>query len=146
MPRREMTGPEQTNCSMVDRLWGKRAELLWGLAAAVVLLSTVDTVLSLGLMVAIATVIAAWLGFRELLQRADRDDAAQPATPPCAACVGRPTRARGDLNAQAVARPSRRLRSGSDVTARPRGLSLPRGPRRVLCHHRAGGAQAAAAR
>ena len=81
MPRSEMTGPEQTDRSIVDRLWGKRAELLWGLAAAVVLFSTVDTVLLVGLMLAIATVIAAWLGFRELLQRADRDDAAQPAAP-----------------------------------------------------------------
>ncbi len=81
MPKSEMTGPEQTDPSIADRLWNKRAELLWGLAAAVVLFSTVDTVLLVGLMLAVATVIAAWLGFRELLHRADSDDAAQPAAP-----------------------------------------------------------------
>jgi hypothetical protein len=78
MPRSEMTGPEQTDRSIVDRLWNQRAELLWGLAAAVVLFSTVDAVLLVAIGLAIATIVAAWWGFHELLHRADRDDAEQP--------------------------------------------------------------------
>jgi hypothetical protein len=76
-----MTVPEQTDRSIVDRLWNKRAELLWGSAAAVVLFSTVDSVLLIGLGLAIATIAVAWLGFRELLHRADRDDAERAAAP-----------------------------------------------------------------
>ena len=88
MPRSEIT---QTDRSIIDRLWNRRAELLWGLAAAVVLFSTVDPVLLVGLMLAIAMVVAAWLGFRELLQRADRDDATKPAAPrPRPASADRP--------------------------------------------------------
>jgi hypothetical protein len=74
-----ITGPEQPDRSIADRLWNWRAELLWGLAIAVVLFTFVDPVLLVGLALVIATVAAAGLGFRELSQRADRDDA-EPAS------------------------------------------------------------------
>jgi hypothetical protein len=74
-----ITGPQQTDRSLVDRLWNWRAELLWGLAIAVVLFAFVDPVLLVGLVLVIATIAAAGLGFRELSQRAERDDA-EPAS------------------------------------------------------------------
>ena len=80
MPQDEITGPEQTDRSIVDKLWSKRAELLWGLVTAVVLFSVVDPVLLIGTALAIATAVAAWAGVRELLDRAEEDDAKPAAT------------------------------------------------------------------
>jgi hypothetical protein len=76
-----ITGPEQPDRSIADRLWNWRAELLWGLAIVVVLFTFVDPVLLVGLALTIATVAAAGLGFRELSHRADSDDAESAATP-----------------------------------------------------------------
>lgn len=75
MRKNAITGPGQTDRSIVDRLWDRRAELLWGLAAAVLLFTFVDPVLLVGLALASATVAAAWLGIRELVQSATTDDA-----------------------------------------------------------------------
>ena len=83
MPETTITGPEQTDTRLVDTLWNRRAELLYGFAVAVLLFAFVDPVLLVGLVLTVATVAAAWLGFRELLLRADRDDAGPaPATHP----------------------------------------------------------------
>jgi hypothetical protein len=81
MPENEITGPEQTDRSIVDKLWSKRAELLWGLAAVVMLLTFVDPVVLIGLALVLATVVAAWAGFHELMDRAEQDDAESPAGP-----------------------------------------------------------------
>jgi hypothetical protein len=75
MPKTTISGPEQADRSLAGRFWDWRAELLWGLAIAVVLFTFVDPVLLVGLMLTTATVAAAWLGFQELMHRADRDDA-----------------------------------------------------------------------
>jgi hypothetical protein len=81
MPKTTTTAPKQADRSLAATLWDWRAELLWGLAAAVVLFTFVDPVLLLGLVLMTATVAAAWLGFRELMRRADRDDAESAAAP-----------------------------------------------------------------
>jgi hypothetical protein len=75
MPNSEFTGPEQTDRSIVDKLWSKRAELLWGLVVVIMLLTFVNPVVLIGAGLAIATVAAAWAGFHELLDRAKQDDA-----------------------------------------------------------------------
>jgi hypothetical protein len=75
MPNSELTGPEQTDRSIVDKLWSKRAELLWGLVVVIMLLTFVDPVVLIGAALVIATVVAAWAGFHELLERAKTDDA-----------------------------------------------------------------------
>jgi hypothetical protein len=75
MPKTTITGAKQADRSLAETLWDWRAELLWGLAVVVLLFTFVDPVLLVGLLLTIATVAAAWLGFRELLHRADRDDA-----------------------------------------------------------------------
>ena len=75
MPKTTIAGREQADRSLAATLWDWRAELLWGLAVAVLLFSFIDPVLLLGLVLTIATVAAAWMGFRELMHRADRDDA-----------------------------------------------------------------------
>ena len=80
MPNSEITGPEEADRSIVDKIWSKRAELLWGLVTAVVLFSVVDPVLLVGIALAIATAVAAWAGVRELLGRAEEDDAKPAAT------------------------------------------------------------------
>jgi hypothetical protein len=79
MSKTTNSGPKQNDPRLVDKLWNLRAELLWGFAVAVLLFAVVDPVLLIGIALAIATLAAAWLGFRELLHRADRDDA-QPAS------------------------------------------------------------------
>lgn len=106
MQKDATTGAGQTDRSIGERLWDRRAELLWGLAAAVLLLTFVDPVLLVSLVLAGATIAAAWLGIRELVQSATRDDAKQVASP-AAPRAGWPTRA--DVSAPAVARPPRRL-------------------------------------
>src|ERR1700735_4998737 len=80
MPKTTTTGPKQADRSLAATLWDWRAELLWGLAITVVLFTFVDPVLLVGLVLTAATVAAAWLGFRELMNRADRDDAADSAS------------------------------------------------------------------
>jgi hypothetical protein len=75
MPKTTITGPKQADRSLAATFWDWRAELLWGLAIAVLLFTFIDPVLLVGLVLTIATVAAAWLGFRELMSRADRDDA-----------------------------------------------------------------------
>jgi len=74
MPKSEITAPEEADRSIVDKIWSKRAELLWGLVTAV------DPVLLIGTALAIATAVAAWAGVRELLDRAEEDDAKPAAT------------------------------------------------------------------
>jgi hypothetical protein len=81
MPENEITGPEQTDRSIVDKLWSKRAELLWGLAVLVMLLTFVDPVVLVSAALVIATIVAAWAGFHELLDRAKQDDAESHAAP-----------------------------------------------------------------
>lgn len=80
MPKTTTTGPKQADRSLAATLWDWRAELLWGLAVAVVLFTFVDPVLLVGLVLTIATVAAAWMGFRELMSRADKDDAEDSAS------------------------------------------------------------------
>ncbi|MGA9491877.1 MAG: hypothetical protein WBV80_16740 [Mycobacterium sp.] len=75
MPKTTITGPKQVDRSLAAKFWDRRAELLWGLAAAVLLFTFVDPVLLVGLALASATIAAAWLGIRELVQSATRDDA-----------------------------------------------------------------------
>ena len=89
MPENEITGPEQTDRSIVDKLWSKRAELLWGLVVVILLLTFVSPVVLIGLFLVIATIVAAWAGFHELLDRAKQDDAESPAAPRRAAPGGR---------------------------------------------------------
>jgi hypothetical protein len=84
-----ITGAEQTDRSLVDRLWNWRAELLWGFALAVLLFTFVNPVLLMGVVMTIATVAAVWLAYRELLNRADRNDAEAAATPVRPASDGR---------------------------------------------------------
>jgi hypothetical protein len=81
MPENEITGPEQTDRSIVDKLWAKRAELLWGLAVVVMLLTFIDPVVLIGAALVVATIVVAWAGFHELMERAKQDDAASPAAP-----------------------------------------------------------------
>jgi hypothetical protein len=81
MPENEITGPEQTDRSIVDKLWSKRAELLWGLAVLVMLLTFVDPVVLIGAALLVATIVVAWAGFHELMERAKQDDATSPAAP-----------------------------------------------------------------
>jgi hypothetical protein len=94
MPKTTTTGPKQADHSLAATLWDWRAELLWSLAITVVLFTFVDPVLLVGLMLTIATVAAAWLGFRELMSRADRDDAEDSASRlrPAATSRGEPAR------------------------------------------------------
>jgi hypothetical protein len=75
MPDSEIEGSVQTGRSITDRLWGNRAELLWGLIVVVLLLTFVDPVVLIGAVLVIATVAATWAGFHELLDRAKQDDA-----------------------------------------------------------------------
>ncbi len=89
MPHDEITGPEQTDRSIVDKLWSKRAELLWGLVVVILLLTFVDPVVLIGLALAVATIVAAWAGFHELLDRAQQDDARSPGAPLRAAPASR---------------------------------------------------------
>jgi hypothetical protein len=89
MPQGEITGPEQTDRSIVDKLWSKRAELLWGLVVVILLLTFVDPVVLIGLALVVATIVAAWAGFHELLDRAKQDDAESPAAPLRAAPASR---------------------------------------------------------
>jgi hypothetical protein len=89
MPENEITGPEQTDRSIVDKLWSKRAELLWGLVVVIMLLTFVDPVVLIGAALVIATIAAAWAGFHELLDRAKQDDAKSPAAPLRAAPASR---------------------------------------------------------
>jgi hypothetical protein len=63
------TGHGQPDRSIAETLWNWRAELLWGFAVAVLLFAFVNPVLLLGLVLTVATVAVAWLGFRELLNR-----------------------------------------------------------------------------
>ncbi len=81
MPQGEITGPEQTDRSIIDKLWSKRAELLWGLVVVIMLLTFVDPVVLIGLALVIATIVAAWAGFNELMDRAKQYDAQSDATP-----------------------------------------------------------------
>ena len=81
MPERAISGAGQTDPSIVDRLWNKRSELLWGLVVVILLLTFVDPVVLIGAALVIATVAAAWAGFHELLHRAKQDDAQLPAAP-----------------------------------------------------------------
>lgn len=81
MAETAIAGPKEAERSFGAKLWNVRAELLWTLAIGVVLLSTVDWVLLVGIGMAIATVVAAGLGFRELLHRADQDDAERAIAP-----------------------------------------------------------------
>jgi hypothetical protein len=78
MPETRITAPKQADRSTVETLWRRRAEVLWGLVAVILLFAFVNPVLLIGVWLAFATVVAAWLGFAELLRRADRADA-QPA-------------------------------------------------------------------
>ena len=89
MPENETAGPEQTDRSIVDMLWSKRAELLWGLVVVIMLLTFVDPVVLIGAALVIATIAAAWAGFHELLDRAKQDDAKSPAAPLRAAPASR---------------------------------------------------------
>ncbi len=81
MPEPAISGAGQTDRSIVDRLWSKRAELLWGLVVVILLLTFVDPVVLIGAALVIATVAAAWAGFHELLHRAKEDDAQSPPAP-----------------------------------------------------------------
>jgi len=80
MPKTPIAGREHADRSLAATPWDWRAELLWGLAVAVLLFTFVDPVLLVGLTLTAATVAAAWLGFRELMRRADRDDAEDSAS------------------------------------------------------------------
>jgi hypothetical protein len=94
MPETRITAPKQADRSTVENLWRWRAEALWGLVVVILLFAFVNPVLLIGVWLAFATVVAAWLGFAELLRRADRDDA-QPAAAthprPASASRGEPT-------------------------------------------------------
>ena len=81
MPEPAISGAAQTDRSIVDRLWSKRSELLWGLVVVILLLTFVDPVVLIGAALVIATVAAAWAGFHELLDRAKQDDAQSPPAP-----------------------------------------------------------------
>ena len=72
MPENEISGPEQADRSIVDKLWSKRAELLWGLVVVIMLLTFVDPVVLIGLALVLATIVAGWAGFHELMDRANR--------------------------------------------------------------------------
>ena len=76
MPGSEINRPEQPDRSIGVRLWSKRAELLWGLVAVIMLLTFVNPVVLIGAVLLIATVAAGWAGFHELMDRAKQDDAA----------------------------------------------------------------------
>ena len=56
MPASEISGPEQPDPSIGVRLWNKRAEMLWGLVAAIMLLTFVNPVVLIGAALLIATV------------------------------------------------------------------------------------------
>ncbi len=88
MSQGEITGPGQTDSSIVDKLWSKRAELLWGLVVVIMLLTFVKPVVLIGLALVLATIVAAWAGFHELMDRAKQDDATSPAAPLRAAPAG----------------------------------------------------------
>ncbi|WP_428342185.1 hypothetical protein [Mycobacterium sp.] len=75
MPNDETIGPQQADRAIVDKLWSKRAELLWGLVVAILSLTFVDPVVLIGLALVLATIVAAWAGFYELMDRAKQDDA-----------------------------------------------------------------------
>ena len=81
MPSSDTNGAKRTDRSIVDKLWGKRAELLWGLVAVIMLLAFFSPAMLIGAALVIATVAAAWLGFHELMDRAKTDDAQAPADP-----------------------------------------------------------------
>jgi hypothetical protein len=89
MPKTTITGPKQADHSRAATVRNWRSGLLWGLAVAIVLFMFTDPVLLVGLMLTIATVAAAWLGFRELMHRADRDDAEESASRLRPASAGR---------------------------------------------------------
>jgi fatty acid desaturase len=78
MPETRTTASKPAGRSTVQTLWRWRAEALWGIVAVILLFAFVNPVLLIGVWLAFATVVVAWLGFAELLRRADRDDA-QPA-------------------------------------------------------------------
>ncbi|UMB68587.1 hypothetical protein [Mycobacterium paraterrae] len=80
MPNSEANEPEATD-RLIDKMWRKRAELLWCMAAVIALLSVVRPVVLIGAALVIATIGAAWMGFHELMTRADRDDAERPVAP-----------------------------------------------------------------
>ena len=118
MPENEISGPEQADRSIVDKLWSKRAELLWGLVVVIMLLTFVDPVVLIGPALVLATIVAAWAGFHELLDRAKQDDAKSPAAPLRAAPASQTRSTRQDRSrTHAVARrhPPRRLDSGGRV-------------------------------
>jgi hypothetical protein len=75
MPGSETNRPEQPDRSIAVRLLDKRAELLWGLVAVIMLLTFVNPVVLIGAALVIATVAAGWAGFHELMDRARQDDA-----------------------------------------------------------------------
>lgn len=75
MPETRITGPTQTDRPIVDTRSNGRAQFLWSFATVVLLFVVVNPVLLIGVALALATVVTGWLGFRELLRRAERDDA-----------------------------------------------------------------------
>jgi len=80
VPSSEINESEASD-RLIDKVWRKRAELLWILAAVIALLTVVSPVVLIGATLVIATVVAAWMGFHELMARADRDDADRPVAP-----------------------------------------------------------------
>ncbi|WP_292992035.1 hypothetical protein [Mycobacterium sp.] len=72
--------PEQP-ARLIDKMWHKRAELLWGLAAVILLLTFVSPVVLIGAALLIATVAAGWAGFHELMTRAKQDEARRAVAP-----------------------------------------------------------------
>jgi hypothetical protein len=80
VPNSQVNEPESAG-RVIDKIWRKRAELLWGMAALIALLSVVRPIVLLGAALVIATIAAAWMGFHELMTRADRDDAKRPVAP-----------------------------------------------------------------
>ena len=66
MVKTQSNGPKQTDRPVVDVLWHRRAELLWGLAVVILLFACVNPMIVSGLLLAAATFIAACWAYRKI--------------------------------------------------------------------------------
>jgi hypothetical protein len=74
MVKTESNGPKQTDRPIVDTLWKWRAEVLWGLAVTALLFACINPMIVLGLLSAVATLIAACWAYRKIADGAEREE------------------------------------------------------------------------